>query len=309
MHCRVTNTNGATACYVSNFGPVGQNDAHSAVSDALAYEASGQTSSAGLQATVTMEYDPVSTDPLAGVQFWAYNLAGNYINQAALDSQGAKPLPGICMGCHQGNYNTAAGNIVTNAQFLPFDLDSFLDGVGTTGTPFATDAGTAFVTSQQTSFHALNNIISAIALAQTPQVPAIAQLIQPPPSPSLPLWYSSNTSSVAFTFGQGAKQLPLTPPPWSSAPGNNPFPGHEPLYDSVVKVVCGTCHVSTPNTSGLSWNAFSQMNPSFIQSFACGPTSPPSPMPHAEVPWLRFWQQSLATTLAGELSLNSCLPP
>ena len=47
----------------------------------------------------------------------------------------------------------------------------------------------------------------------------------------------------------------------------------------------------------------------FIQSFACGPTQPVSPMPHAEVPWLRFWTQGLGTPLAGELGLNACLPP
>jgi hypothetical protein len=92
MHCRVTNANGATACYVSNFGPVGINDAPTAVSQALAYEASGQSSSTGLQATVTMEYDP--TAGANAVQFWAYNPGGAYINQAALDSEGAKPLPG-----------------------------------------------------------------------------------------------------------------------------------------------------------------------------------------------------------------------
>ena len=54
MHCRVTNANCATACYVSNFGPVGKNDAPAAVAQALNYEATGQSSSTGLQATVTM---------------------------------------------------------------------------------------------------------------------------------------------------------------------------------------------------------------------------------------------------------------
>jgi hypothetical protein len=39
-----------------------------------------------------MEYDP--TAGANAVQFWAYNPGGAYINQAALDSEGAKPLPG-----------------------------------------------------------------------------------------------------------------------------------------------------------------------------------------------------------------------
>ncbi len=201
---------------------------------------------------------------------------------------------GIWLGCHQGSYSPDPGNTASGAQFLPFDLDSFLDGSGTNGTPFPTDAATAFVTSQQASFHALNNMIAAIAQSANPPLPAITQLIQPP------FWYSSTTASTPFAFNQGAAQLPGTP-----------FIGHEPLYDSVVKVVCRTCHIATSPGSGLQWNAFSQMggsNASFIQSFACGP-SPPPPMSHSEVSWLRFWQQSLATTLAGELSLNSCPAP
>jgi hypothetical protein len=294
MHCRVTNANGATACYVSNFGAVGTNDASNAVPEALAYEASGQTSPQPV-ATVMMEYDPNPADKLYGVQFWAYNGAGAYISAATLDGQAGKPLPGICLGCHQGNYSVGTGNTVSGSQFLPFDLDSFLDGAGPTGTPFPTDAGTAFVSSQQSSFHALNNMIAAIAQSQNPPVTAITQLVQPP------FWYSNTTASTPFTFNQGAAQLP-----------GAPFSGHEPLYDSVVKVVCRTCHVATPPASGLQWNAFSQMsggNAGFIQSFACGPASPASPMPHSEVSWLRFWQQSLATTLAGELSLSSCPAP
>jgi hypothetical protein len=289
MHCRVTNAaNSSTACYVSNFGQVGTNDASTiAIPNALAYETSGQLSPVPT-ATVTMEYDPVH-----GVQFWAYDGSGAYLSAAALDSQGAKPLPGICLRCHQGSYSIGAGNTVSGAQFLPFDLDSFLDGAGPAGTPFPANAGTAFVTSQQSSFHALNKMVAAIAQAQTPPLSAITQLIQPP------FWYSSAATGTPFTFNQGAAQLPGTP-----------FPGHEPLYDAVVKPVCRTCHVATPPNSGFQWNAFSQMSPGLIQTFVCGPSAPPSPMPHAEVPWLRFWQQSLATTLAGELSLlPSCPPP
>jgi hypothetical protein len=295
MHCRVTNpANGATACYVSNFGVVGQNDAPAALqppNGALAYEASGQVSPAPT-ATVTMEYDPNPADKLFGVQFWAYNGAGTYISAAALDDQLAKPLPEICMACHQGTYTVGPNNTVQGAAFLPFDLDSFLDNTGT-----AFPSNSAFVSGQQQQFHALNNIIAGIPSPGITPPPAIAQLIQSPP----PFWYSSTTTSVPFTFNQGAAQLPGTP-----------FSGHEPLYDSVVKVVCRTCHVGIPTSAGnLQWNTYNQMSSvaSLIQSFACGPAAPLSPMPHAEVPWLRYWQQGLGAPLAGELNLNSCPPP
>ena len=304
MHCRVTNPNGATACYVSNFGQVGVDDAQSALRDALLYEASGQSTSASVTqptATVTMEYDPVAADPLAGVQFWAYHGDGTYFAKPALDNQGAKPIPDICTACHQGGYSSLTHTSQGSA-FLPFDLDSFLDGNGpTNGTPFPSDAASAFVTSQQQAFHALNNMIAGIPSPGITPTQAIAQLIQPT------FWYSSATTSVPFTFGQGAAQLPLIP-----GPGTDPFPTHEPLYDSVVKIVCRTCHVAVPDgPQHINWNAYSEMSgDGLMQQMVCGPAAYTfSPMPHAEVPWVSYWQQSMATTIAGELGYSSCPPP
>jgi hypothetical protein len=172
MHCLVFNTStGATACYVSNFGDAGHDDAPTAVASALAYEAAAQSTSSSVTqptATVTMTYDPVSSDPISGVQFWAYGSNGASLTSATLDSQLGKPIPAICLGCHQGSYSVGPGNLAVGAQLLPFDMDSFLDGAGTSGNPFPTDKTTAFVTSQQTSFHALNNMIAALAQAQSP---------------------------------------------------------------------------------------------------------------------------------------------
>src|ERR1022692_1925784 len=53
MHCRVTAT-GTTACYVSNYGTVGEDDSITALPEA---RASGTP-----VATVTMEYDPTATN-------------------------------------------------------------------------------------------------------------------------------------------------------------------------------------------------------------------------------------------------------
>jgi len=315
MHCRVTNpATGATACYVSNFGTVGTEDAPAALSQAEQYEQSGQAlvfpsgPHAGQPvpqppATVAMEYDPNPADPLAGVQFWAYDANGNYlVNGAALDDQGKKPLPNICLACHQGSYSGAANAVAQGAAFLPFDLDSYLDDHSN---PLPTVAGSSFVTSQQQQFHALNNMIAGIPSPGIPPPSAIEDLIQSPP----PFWYSNEATSAPFTFNQGAAQLP-------PAPGTA-FPGHEPLYDSVVKVVCRTCHVAIPTTGSgalqLQWNSYAQMTTgpfaSLIPIFACGPGAPPSPMPHAEVPWVRFWSQGLSGPLAGELNLHDCQTP
>jgi hypothetical protein len=280
MHCRVTNnTPGATACYVSNFGTVGTDDAPLALSQAESYEASGQNAPQPA-ATVTMEYDPTAGGN--AVQFWAYKGDGSYLSHPTLDSQGPKPVPDICTACHQGTYAGTPGAKVNGAAFLAFDLDSFLDDKST---PFPKSG--QVTPTVQTNFHLLNNMV-----AGTNPPPGVSQLEQ--------LWYTNQTPSTPFTFNQGAAQLPGQP--FIQQPGNI---HHEPLYDSVVKVVCRTCHVAIPN---IEWNSFSQMSglTNFIMSLACAPTLK---MPHAEVPWKRFWQQSLAATLATELAPAPPAPP
>ncbi|HEV2303856.1 MAG TPA: hypothetical protein VGR91_20010 [Stellaceae bacterium] len=271
MHCRVTSGAGATACYVSNFGVVGTDDAAAALTQAENYEASGQTAPQPA-ATVAMEYDPAN--PANAVQFWAYKSDGSYLAHPTLDSQGPKPMPDMCLACHQGTYSGTPGSKVNGASFLAFDMDSFLDD---TATPFPTSA--EVTPAVQTQFHLMNNMV-----AGTSPPPGITELIN--------LWYTSATPTVPFTFNQSAAQLPGQP--FLVQPGNQ---HHEPLYDSVVKLVCRTCHVALP---GREWETFSQMSgeAGFIQSLACAPTVT---MPHAEVPWRRFWQQSLSSTLSSEL--------
>jgi hypothetical protein len=89
MHCRVTDAStGATACYVSNFGKAGKDDAPDALAEAYAYEASHQDKTMHPPtATVAMEYDPTVTDPMARVQFWAYNDKDEYLLLPVLDTQ------------------------------------------------------------------------------------------------------------------------------------------------------------------------------------------------------------------------------
>ncbi|HMG56319.1 MAG TPA: hypothetical protein VK601_22625, partial [Kofleriaceae bacterium] len=86
---------------------------------------------------------------------------------------------------------------------------------------------------------------------------------------------------------------------------------HEPLYDNVVAVACRTCHIS--HGSSDNWTSFGQMNApgmkTLIQSYACGKGSPGAQltqsfaMPHAEVPFKKFWSDSLASTLSSQLTL------
>lgn len=283
MHCRVTASN-VLACYVANFGAVGTDDAVSAITDANAYEASGQTAPAPT-ATVTMEYDP--SQGANAVQFWAYKGDGSYFGNPppALDNQGGKFMPEICMACHQGTYSQQAGAVVSGAKFLFFDLDSFKDGSGNFLTALTVPAAV------QTQFHTLNNMV-----ANTSPPAAITTLINQ-------VWYANSTPTTPFTFGTGAAQLPGQPFVVSGV-------DHSPLYDNVVKIVCRTCHVA----SFVAWDSFTLMDgsKSSIHALACGPGAPE--MPNAQVPWLNYWANNRGATLASELSLNQptfngCPPP
>ena len=46
-------------------------------------------------------------------------------SQVGLDSEADKSVPGLCLACHGGTYNDTT-NAVTDANFLPWDLDSFV---------------------------------------------------------------------------------------------------------------------------------------------------------------------------------------
>jgi len=277
MHCRVTNAvTHATACYVSNFGQVGFNDETVSLPQAVAYEASGQATPQPV-ATVAMEYSPAGD-----VQFYAYKSDGSYLAHPVLDSQAItiKPIPDMCLACHQGTYSpsnptTDFTTKVSGAHFLPFDLDSFNDDTGT-----AFPQSINYVTpALQEQLRQLNNMV-----ANTNAPPGVTEAIQ--------LWYPGGVANpnTPYVFNRGAAQLP-----------GAPFSGHEPLYDNVVKVVCRTCHMSD---IGHEWDQFTPQMTSasgFIQSLACGPQLE---MPHAEVPWNRYWQQSLSSTLDSELNFG-----
>jgi hypothetical protein len=280
MHCRQTNANGAVACYVSNFGIVGTDDSVTALSDAR----SGATP----VATVAMEYDPTATGH--EVQFWAYKGDDTYLAKPALDGQGAKPMPDLCLSCHGGYFDTAT-NTAGSAVFLPFDLDSFL--YDAQGDPHNGGANHVAV---QEQFRKLN----AFVLSIHPDT-LTGDTTNQPFTSLMNMWYPGgvNNSGQLFQFGTGSAQ-------------QGGFGAHGPLYDNVVKVVCRTCHIA--RSSFDDWTSFSQMNgvKTLIKSYACGSATPAGhttqnfAMPHGEVPFKSYWLNSLSSTLDSELTLGGC---
>ena len=297
MHCRnVQHSNiGFTAdwiaCYVSNFGTVGvdfNQQASNPLTDAYA--------NTNVVATVAMEYHPEQTNK---VQFWAFKgdnpvaTAGDYFPNPALDVEGNKPMPQICMGCHQGVYG-GTGQLVSGAAFLPFDVDSF---IGDDGNPLQSTLGTGAQRPTQADLRQLN----LYALQSTDngfgQSTAYQSLMK--------LWYKDGThpngvtdAGATFHFNQGAAEL--------NAINSGTFATHQSLYDNIVRPVCRACHIA--RSPGIdTWDQLSQLTgrAMSIRSLVCGPgnESPSHTMPHAYVPYKRFWEQSLNTTLGSELSV------
>jgi hypothetical protein len=299
MHCRSVAHAGTPfaqdyiACYVSNFGSVGLDfgDQPHATGTSVLSDAYSNTN---VVATVAMEYHPDQTDK---VQFWAYKADGSYFPNPALDVEGKKPMPDICMGCHQGSYG-GVGTLVNGAVFLPFDIDSFL---GDDGNALQGTLGSGAPRPAQSDFRQLNQFVLQASDIGSGVSPAFQRLMD--------IWYKDaghptgvNDPAATYHFGQGAAALN------ANTPGI--FAAHQALYDDVVRPVCRTCHIARdPNSD--TWDQLSQLtgSASFIGLLACGPgnTSPHHTMPHAQVPYKRFWETNLETTLGTELSIT-CPP-
>ena len=308
MHCRDVSHAGSgfsqnwIACYVTNFGSVGIDFNHqpgNPVNDAY--------TNANPVATVAMEWHPEQTDK---VQFWAFKGNGDYLPAPALDVEGGKPMPQICIGCHRGSYDdSSAGHLAHGSVFLPFDVDAFLgdDGNALAATLGTTNPNPAFHRPTQENFRQLNQFALKASDTTTTTGTAPSAAFQR----LMDLWYKDgghphgvNDAGATYHFNQGAAQL-------------GGFAAHTALYDAVVRPVCRTCHIAFQNTdinTGETWESFQQMSTfsSAIEAYACatgfGVTSPNgSPhhsMPHAQVPYKRFWQSSLASTLGTQLGFT-----
>lgn len=235
MHCKKGN-NDDIACYVSNHGfgaasPVDRS-LDAAIDDDLEL------------AAVAMVYD-VSRDGLANdVTFYVYDENGNRLNSVALDSEGGKAVPQLCLSCHGGNYDSAT-NAVNGASFLPFDTAAFK----------YSNRGGYRLSDQQDAFRRLNRLVK-----QSNPTPAITTLIDG--------WYAS-TGGITTT---GATLNESYVPP--AYDGNSSDRG---VYLNAVKPFCRSCHVA--QTFNLASPA--DLNAARDNLFP-PPSSSPFVMPHAE---------------------------
>jgi hypothetical protein len=129
MHCRSGSFlfSFFVTCYVSNYGDGTHtfgSDPQTAISNAA--------NNTGRIATVAMEYSfcRVFCGPqpqIYRVQFFVFSNSlnndpndGSLLPSGALDSEGQKAVPGLCLDCHGGQYDPAVRE-AKNANFLPFD--------------------------------------------------------------------------------------------------------------------------------------------------------------------------------------------
>jgi len=284
MHCLTQN--GKTACYVTNYGSL-QGDAQSAIHDAL--------NKNNPDATVAMEYDP-TLGPV-GVRFYAFKANGSLFPNPNLDSQGGKFLPQNCMACHGGSYDPSAHN-ADNASFLPFDINTYIYDQ-TPGSPAGPNV-------QNGNFRQLN----AIVLGTSPN----NLNVDNPITGLINGWYAgcggvNNTSCTTVNNS-------FAPTGWQNQ-GSNSSASNAilTLYQTIPRIYCRTCHIAQGGaTTGFpDWTQYSDFNSS---GFVGGAVCQQYIMPHAEVPFKRFWFSTnpyaptfLASPAPNGIGIATCNPP
>lgn len=270
MNCVKKSTTAALACYVTNYGDPAQvvpgpgDNANASLGAAVARDPDA------LVATVAMEYRPGSA--LHKVTFFAFDAAGARVTRVVLDSEGAKNMPGACLSCHGGRFQSATDS-VAGAHFLPFDVDNF---------SYSGAAGFTLA-AQQDAFRALNKLI----LGANP-TPAITELVNG--------WYDSDLGTAGPD-----QDTDFVPPGWE---------GQETTYQEVVKPYCRGCHVTLDDPAAgapqiFDINTYDEL--SAYRFVAQDRVCERYDMPHAEVTRKLFWKSPARGHFLGEFNLpTSC---
>ena len=195
------------------------------------------------------------------VRFYVYGQDGSLAKTAALDVEGNKLVPQMCMACHGGTYDNAT-DIASGASFLPFDVFSFL---------YSQKQGLT-LNDQQEQFRHLNQLIKLT----NPN----ADDINNPIGKLIDALYNNNVA--------GSQQAAVVPKPPSG------WQGHEALYSTFVAHYCRTCH--TAQNQGDDFFSFDNFANSAVGGTLCN-----GQMPHAQVPYTALGRSALNLTAAKDL--------
>ena len=271
------------ACYVTNYGPPPQDcsasfdpntqegtvscpwpDLESAVNDAIA----GNNPIASVAMVYNGTPNSTTNPPSNNITFYVYDENGNLLPWAALDDEGAKSVPRMCMACHGGLYtaHTSANKAsVTGTTFLPFDVASF----------YYSQANPSLQQDQQQeAFRQLNLLVKIAngggqppATQTTPQQAAILDFINGLYCPDVNNGGVLSNCTTPVENPGGKAQDTYFPSGWSTS---------RKVYSELVKPYCRMCHMAQSPTFFTS----SDLN-STAQTLACILKD----MPHAEVPF------------------------
>jgi hypothetical protein len=164
---------------------------------------------------------------------------------AALDSEGNKLVPQMCMACHGGTYINVTDQAL-GGSFLPFDVFTFL---------YSQKPGLT-LNDQQEQFRQLNLLVKRTNPNSDNQDNPIGNLID--------ALYNNNV--VGF---QQKAVVPKTPNTWQ---------GHEALYQNFLARYCRTCHSS--QNQAIDFFSFAGFAGSAVGGDLCN-----GQMPHAQVPY------------------------
>jgi hypothetical protein len=257
MHCKKTGAN--LACYVTNYGVPFPPAAEpvSALASAIGH--------IGPIASVAMEYD-AAAPANEQVRFYVYPAGGTLALKAALDSEGPKNVPQLCIACHGGSYNPVSHKALGTA-FREFDVHSYLY-----------DATTWTLSNQQENFRRLNEMVRSTS----PNFPLNSN---DPIRTLIDRMY--DTCGGVSTPGCIADTTDL-PSAW------NGDAHKQNLYNQIVKQYCRACHVA--QSSFLDWTSPINFTSLVLESPMCLNYD----MPHGEVPFRKFW---LSTNPSGPVFL------
>jgi hypothetical protein len=200
----------------------------------------------------------------SNVSFYAYNNAGNRVGEPQLDSEDPeKPVPTMCMTCHGGEYDDAHSR-VSNASFLPFDLQSF---------GFSTTPG--YTRAEQEEKFRIQNMMVANSETVSPAIKQRIQMMYGPP---------------------GDYQIPFTKSVDNRVPLG--WQGHSILYLNVARPYCLGCHqAQTPYEpqapavgKALDMSNYGDFARYAIQIY--NDVCVTHTMPQAEIPYFKFWQKN-----------------
>jgi hypothetical protein len=212
-------------------------------------------------ATVAMTFTPNTgtANNANAVAFYAFNGQGDLIPSAALDGEGNKTIPRMCMACHGGTYD-ANTHSVTGASFLPFDAFYFQ----------YSHAQGYTLDDQQESLRKMNAMVKATSTPPASQTPNQAQAAILEFVNGLYPDGVDNSGSIAVDG--------WVPSGWSANPK---------LYNGVVRQYCRMCHLAQTSTFA-TYQQFKN-SAAAVEDYVCNSHD----MPNAEVPFARFWRDDV----------------